>query len=200
MIKFICVFFVVWYALSAMFPATRQQQQPQQGVAGSQSAPSVTVESEDDSRRVEAHAKFIQIQGLLKGTINRGIDVNTSTQITHAVLKSSRLFQVDPFLILGVIYAESNARPEARNGACLGLMQVMPKFWDYQLREANIIRHKDDYLQIEPAVMAGSFVLSNCLNRAGNNVQKALRFYTGSRPSESYLKKATGFMKYSSAR
>lgn len=130
----------------------------------------------------------------LKSVVNRNITNSTSLEIAQAILKASHRFEVDPFLILGVIYAESNAKPFAVNGNCVGLMQVNPKYWEGQLKDAGIIHDQNDYFRYGPATLAGTYVLDLCLKRANNNIKKALTYYTGSVPKTLYMKKATLFL------
>lgn len=48
-------------------------------------------------------------------------------QYTDSILKSAQEFDLDPYLVCGVIFTESGFRPQAKSGAgALGLMQLMP--------------------------------------------------------------------------
>ena len=178
-LKFAFIFFGLWYTLSLLFPALNP------------SRPPTTVKEQpvvEDIKRVESHARFVLIMSLLQTEINKSLDTERARKITHAVLEASERFKLNPFLILGVIYAESNARPDVVNGKCLGLMQVMPVYWDKALRNAGIIEAKEDYFQIRPAVLAGAFVLRHYLNKAKGDTVTCLAFYSG-RANKGYYKK-----------
>jgi len=170
MLKFIALFFGTWYLLTLIFPGARSATK---GVIKTIHTPTAQQGLIDDTATVR-HMMYI-----IRSHINPSITVSGAAQIANAVMSASRRFDLDPYLILGVIYAESNAYAWAINGGSLGLMQVMPKWWDGELRKRGIIKKRDDYFNIEPAVMAGSFVLHLCMDRARGDVRKALDYYTG---------------------
>ena len=170
MLKFILVFFGAWYLLTLIFPGTRNTAK---GIIKGLHPPTAQQEL------ISGSATVRRMTSILCNHINRSITPADASQIANAVISASRRFALDPYLILGVISAESNAYVWAINGGSLGLMQVMPKWWDGELRKQGIIKKRDDYFTIESAVMAGSFVLRLCLDRARGDVRKALDYYTG---------------------
>lgn len=170
MLKFIALFFGTWYLLTLIFPGARSATK---GVIKTIHTPTAQQGLIDDTATVR------HMTSIIRSHINPSITVSGAAQIANAVMAASRRFDIDPYLILGVIYAESNAYVWATNGGSLGLMQVMPRWWDGELRKQGIIRKRDDYFNVEPAVMAGSFVLRLCLDRARGDVRKALDYYTG---------------------
>lgn len=179
MLKFIALFFGTWYLLTLIFPGARSATK---GVIKTIHTPTAQQGLIDDTATVR------HMMSIIRSHINPSITVSGAAQIANAVMSASRRFDLDPYLILGVIYAESNAYVWAVNGGSLGLMQVMPRWWDGELRKQGIIRKRDDYFNVEPAVMAGSFVLRLCLDRARGDVRKALDYYTG-KANACYVKK-----------
>ena len=179
MLKFIALFFGTWYLLTLIFPGTKNTTK---GIIKVLHPPTAQQELINDSATVR------YMTSIIRNHINHSITPAAASQIANAVMSASRRFNLDPYLILGVIYAESNAYALAINGGSLGLMQVMPKWWDGELRKRGIIKKRDDYFNIEPAVMAGSFVLCLCMDRVKGDVRKALDYYTG-KASSSYAGK-----------
>lgn len=170
MLKFIALFFGTWYLLTLIFPGARSATK---GVIKTIHTPTAQQGLIDDT------ATVWHMMSIIRSHINPSITVSGAAQIANAVMAASRRFDIDPYLILGVIYAESNAYVWAVNGGSLGLMQVMPKWWDAELRKKGIIKNHKDYFSVEPAVMAGSFILRLCLDRARGDTRKALDYYTG---------------------
>ena len=175
MLKFIVWSFGIWYLLTILFPGARsatKQKSILESPPGQKSIPA-------ELGLIDDTATVRHMLSIIRSRINPSITVSGAAQIANAVMAASRRFDIDPYLILGVIYAESNAYVWAVNGGSLGLMQVMPKWWDAELRKKGIIKNHKDYFSVEPAVMAGSFILRLCLDRARGDTRKALDYYTG---------------------
>lgn len=181
MVKFIALFFGTWYLLSLVFPSGSK------GV-GKNGDKIVPLSTPAEQATVADSDTVRYMTSMINSRINAKLSTEDAHCVARAVVAASHRFELNPHLILGVIYAESNAYPWAINGGSLGLMQVMPKWWDGELRKQGIIKKRDDYFNIKPAVMAGSFVLRLCLDRAGGDVRKALDYYTG-KASSQYIKK-----------
>lgn len=96
------------------------------------------------------------------------------------ILRMSQEYNIDPFLIAGVIATESTFKPSVKNynGTCHGSMQVSKRYWDKPLREVGIIEQPSDYYDIKRGVRAGVYVLNHYLSRS-KSVQEALHKYSG---------------------
>jgi hypothetical protein len=82
-------------------------------------------------------------------------------RVIEAVLRSSRRYGLDPFLVTAVLLVESDARPwaESHKGA-IGLMQVMPHM-------AASLPLSGNLATIESNVEAGCFILADNIRRLG---------------------------------
>ncbi len=82
-------------------------------------------------------------------------------RVIEAVLRSSRRYELDPFLVIAVLLVESDARPWAvsEKGA-IGLMQVMPYMAEKLPLAGNLAT-------IESNVDAGCFILADNIRRLG---------------------------------
>lgn len=107
-------------------------------------------------------------------------------RIARAVVKYAGKFALDPWLVLGVIRAESAGRPNAQNGSCVGLMQVSVPLWGAE--------EFGDIYDIEGNVHAGCYILRYYLNKY-NDIDRALLKYSGfsRKRGRAYLKKAKAF-------
>ena len=139
--------------------------------------------------------------------LNRWLDIsfppgmhdNSKFTIAHSISRSASKYKLDPYLILGIIFAESRGDCFAENGSCLGLMQVSNKWWGEQLKEAGIINTPGDYFAISPAIEAGCYVLAYYLKVSNGDLKTALKRYGGFTRTDtaqfkSYYKQVTYFM------
>ena len=82
-------------------------------------------------------------------------------RVIEAVLRSSRRYELDPYLVTAVLIVESDARPWAESGkGAIGLMQVMP----YMAEKLPI---SGNLATIESNVEAGCFILADNIRRLG---------------------------------
>lgn len=143
--------------------------------------------SEDETLRTPIISVSIQEKetdsALLYRLINK-VNPSSSAQqraeYVTIILRMSQEYNIDPFLIAGVIVTESTFKPSVKNynGTCHGSMQVAKKYWDKPLREAGIIEQPSDYYDIKRGVRAGVYVLNHYLSRS-KSVQEALHKYSG---------------------
>ncbi|GEM_PF-5196358 len=69
-------------------------------------------------------------------------------------------------LIKWVIARESKYDPKAKNGNCVGLMQINTRVWlsrdpEYNLIKLGIIKHRSDLYQAIPNIRAGVYILKH---------------------------------------
>ena len=133
---------------------------------------------------------------ILMTQVNPSLDNDTADQIATAIIEASVVYSLDPYLVLGVIHAESSARVDAVNGDCLGLMQVRLSIWEGVLQREGIIgtTSRGDLWTVEPAVMAGSFVLRHYLDQTDGDIPSALKLYSGG-AGKKYIQRVTAFLK-----
>lgn len=109
-------------------------------------------------------------------------DAKTAKQIVDAAFKYGDQYDVDPFLILSVIKAESNFNPKARNrSSATGLMQVIPYWHRDKIKGRSLFN-------IGVAVEVGTQVLQEYLVMNKDNLRKAMRKYSGG-ASDAYHKR-----------
>lgn len=92
---------------------------------------------------------------------NSSLSGEEQHRVIEAVLRSSRRYELDPFLVIAVLLVESDARPWAvsEKGA-IGLMQVMPYM-------ATKLPLAGNLTTIESNVDAGCFILADNIRRLG---------------------------------
>jgi len=89
------------------------------------------------------------------------LSVEEQRRVIEAVLRSSRRYGLDPFLVIAVLLVESDARPWAMSGkGAIGLMQVMPYMAEEMPLAGNLTT-------IESNVDAGCFILADNIRRLG---------------------------------
>lgn len=89
------------------------------------------------------------------------LSLEERNRVTEAVLRSSRRYGLDPYLVTAVLLVESDARPWAESSmGAIGLMQVMP-YWAERLPLAG------NLATIESNVEAGCFILADNIRRLG---------------------------------
>jgi len=82
-------------------------------------------------------------------------------RVIDAVLRSSRRYGLDPYLVTAVLLVESDARPWAESGkGAIGLMQVMPHMAENLPLAGNLAT-------IESNVDAGCYILADNIRRLG---------------------------------
>lgn len=92
-------------------------------------------------------------------------------KLAAEVIEASRRFDIPSNLLCAIMVVESHGRRQAKNGSCVGLMQVSAPIWRRELRSAGIC----DVHSVE----AGAYVLSTYLRETHGNVQLALYKYSG---------------------
>ncbi|MCP4906255.1 MAG: lytic transglycosylase domain-containing protein [bacterium] len=117
----------------------------------------VSAEDEDDVARsgvtaaLESHLRE-------RNSVLSGEEQN---RVIEAVLRSSRRYGLDPYLVTAVLLVESDARPWAESGkGAIGLMQVMPHMAENLPLAGNLST-------IESNVEAGCFILADNIRRLG---------------------------------
>lgn len=96
-----------------------------------------------------------------------------ASRIVSSTMATAKRQQIDPLLILSVIFAESrfNVRAASRYGA-RGLMQVVPRWHRDKINKRNIN-------DVQTNVEVGTQILEDCLVKHNDNLRKALRCYSG---------------------
>lgn len=90
-------------------------------------------------------------------------------------------YDIDPFLILGVIDAESGFDKNAVSSVgAMGLMQIMPETGKWIASEIGIEDFKEeDLFDPETNIMMGSWYLRFLLDKYNNNLGNSLAAYNG---------------------
>lgn len=104
-------------------------------------------------------------------------------RVTEAVLRSSRRYNLDPYLVTAVLLVESDARPWAESGkGAIGLMQVMPYMAENLPLAGNLST-------IESNVEAGCFILADNIRRLGEEKGISSYFWGRNIRGVAYLEK-----------
>ncbi len=92
---------------------------------------------------------------------NSSLSKEEQSRVIEAVLRSSRRYELDPYLVTAVLLVESDARPWAESGkGAIGLMQVMPYMAEKLPLAGNLAT-------IESNVEAGCYILADNIRRLG---------------------------------
>jgi len=114
-------------------------------------------------------------------------------QILSAIKKASEKYSINPLVIYSLISVESSFRFWIKSPTRLvkgydgkrhydnarGLMSIMPSIWMESLRKNNVITKASALYQIQPNIMAGSFILKELIKKNNGNAIKALEAYFG---------------------
>jgi soluble lytic murein transglycosylase-like protein len=94
---------------------------------------------------------------------NGSLSREEQARVVEAVLRSSRRYALDPYLVTAVLLVESDARPWAESGkGAIGLMQVMPHM-------AAKLPLAGNLATIESNIEAGCFILADNIKRLGES-------------------------------
>lgn len=145
------------------------------------------------------------ISGILKEDTDAFVSMSETErgELASAIVTAAQRYEISPYLVLGVIRAESAGRSNARNKRCAGLMQVNVPIWDELLREEGIITSDDDYCAIQRGVMAGCYILSHYIDVCGGKIDHALAKFGGFRNAghgARYVKKCKSYLKEEGAK
>lgn len=83
----------------------------------------------------------------------------------NQIEKYCKIYDVNIYLVLSVIKAESNFNPRAVShaGAC-GLMQITKETFDFCIKESGIVAETDEIFDTEKNIGAGVWYISYLLN------------------------------------
>ena len=117
-------------------------------------------------------------------------------RLTPQILRTAEEFDFDPYLIAGVVFAESSGRPwvESSSGA-LGLMQLKLETAAEQAAKLGDRKPKrSDLLQPSTNLRLGTAYLAGLIERQRGDLRQALMAYnTGPTRFNRWLKEAGGF-------
>jgi soluble lytic murein transglycosylase-like protein len=114
-------------------------------------------EDEGESARAAVSAALVSHLAERRSALS----VEETDRVIEAVLRSSRRYGLDPYLVTAVLIVESDARPWAESGkGAIGLMQVMPYMAEKLPLSGNLST-------IESNVEAGCFILADNIGRLG---------------------------------
>ena len=133
-----------------------------------------------------------EVYGLLIGTAAHIPDDELHT-IANAVVENAVSYDLDPKLVLGVMYAESSFRFWVTNKNSVGLMQINTKVWDKELRDKCIISSFGDYYRIDFNVEAGCYILSRYMKET-SDLDSLLKRYSGGAKSAAYYANCKRFL------
>ena len=151
-------------------------------------APPVRFEPAVDvlSTQVEAEHTRSAVSSALRAHLedrNSSLASEEEDRVIEAVLRSSRRYGLDPYLVTAVLIVESDARPWAESGkGAIGLMQVMPYMAEGLPLAGNLAT-------IESNVEAGCFILADNIRRLGESKGISTYFWGRRIRGVAYLQK-----------
>jgi len=118
---------------------------------------------------------------------------NQQVQILSAIKKASEKYNINPLVIYSLISVESSFRfyiqspkrlvvgsdGKKHYDRAVGLCSIIFSIWGNSLRKAKILSTKTELYQIEPNIMAGSYILKVLRDRYKGDMIKALEAYFG---------------------
>ena len=118
---------------------------------------------------------------------------NQQVQILNAIKKSSKKYNINPLVIYSLISVESsymfwvqsprrlvvNSSGKKQYDRAVGLCSICYSIWGEKLKKAKILSTKSELYEIEPNIMAGSYILKVLKKRYKGNTIKALEAYFG---------------------
>lgn len=114
---------------------------------------------------------------------NSSLSREEQNRVIEAVLRSSRRYGLDPYLVTAVLLVESDARPWAESGkGAIGLMQVMPHMAENLPLAGNLST-------IESNVEAGCYILADNIRRLGESKGISSYFWGRRIRGAAYLEK-----------
>ena len=93
--------------------------------------------------------------------------------ITSYITEVSSIYKVDPYLIDSIVYHESRHIPSAKNGNCLGLMQVCTTWHMDRAERLGVSDFYDPYSNL----LLGVDYISELLNSTDGDVELTLMLY-----------------------
>ena len=93
--------------------------------------------------------------------------------IASYIVEVSSIYKVDPYLIDSIVYHESRHIPSAKNGNCLGLMQVCTTWHTDRAERLGVKDFYDPYGNL----LLGVDYISELLNATDGDVELTLMLY-----------------------
>lgn len=114
---------------------------------------------------------------------NGSLSGEEQRRVVEAVLRSSRRYALDPYLVTAVLLVESDARPWAESGkGAIGLMQVMPHMAEKLPLAGNLAT-------IESNIEAGCYILADNIRRLGESQGISSYFWGRHIRGDAYLER-----------
>lgn len=109
---------------------------------------------------------------------NYKINKEEAIKIYDSIILASRIFNINPIIILGLIQTESDFDIKARSySGAIGLMQINPKVWVWKniefpnLRDMGFVEASADLYDIKTNILCGTYILSKYIE-VGKRLQK----------------------------
>lgn len=98
-----------------------------------------------------------------------------SEEIVHICYEMGEKYGVCPQLLMAIIEKESTGNPKAKNGVCVGLMQVNNKYSQEYMDQIGAT----DIYDIRTNIEVGTMVLMDKRKKADDDLEIALAMYNG---------------------
>jgi soluble lytic murein transglycosylase-like protein len=116
----------------------------------------------------------------ITGKVNKRVSKREADSIVYHVNKQANRHKIDPLLLLSIIKKESTFYVKARSkSGARGLMQVMPRWHRDKIKGRDITN-------VAVNVEVGTKIISDCLVKHSDNVEKALYCYLGGKSKAYY--------------
>lgn len=99
----------------------------------------------------------------------------------NEIIRFSLEYELDPYLVMSIIWVESKFKPDARSGKnARGLMQIIPRTGQWIADQIGLSLYEDDMLyDPKTNIMFGCWYLAYLLKVFDGDVELALASYNG---------------------
>ena len=113
--------------------------------------------------------------------VNPALSSSRATDYAKVIIKASEKYKQDPYIIAAMIVHESTVNEKAiSKGGDYGLMQVRWKVHAKAIKQQYpSVKNAKDFLSPRFNIMFGTRILSECMNKAGNDTRKGIQRYSG---------------------
>lgn len=115
--------------------------------------PPIPIEPQKPQKTESVVVKEVSAKPIVKKTPTQApVATASESQIDGYIKEICASYGVDPYLVQSIVYHESRYNPKAKNGACVGLMQVSTRWHSGRAEKLGITNFYDPYSNIRLGV------------------------------------------------
>ena len=139
-----------------------------------------------DLENENTHAEKSIVQKYITNKYN--LNNSEANNIVNATFSMSDKYNIDRYLLLGLIEHESSFNKNARSSAnAIGLTQVVPRWHQSKIKKVSE-KNNEKLNSVNTNIEVGTMILKEQLGKY-SNVNRALQAYNGNHTGSSYSKK-----------